>query len=368
MKRIMAIFAVSTAFLMIAACSEKVSQPRNLPEPGSILPDTTYVMVTPAWTEADGIPFNKPSDVKIGYDRYVYVADRDNDRIVKLSLAGEFIESYVARYPTQIAQDRALDLLAVSDSSVILKRSYSEGGDFFEVYVWPDVIQQYPLPSLLPSAIFGIAASPFPDKSYLISNFYDNTCFFDSIWLPDSTLNEDSTWTYDTILVVDTICFDMGIYKFDSDGNLGESQIPVGFDVGMVAYPVCINTFDFYGNYLIGYTTSNTFFSAQIVDAVTGQPFIPRSDSADIYRGIEGGHKDIAMDHLGNVFVCTRKNSQVWKFSRYGVLQLKFGQDGGPGGRLNGPGGIDIYQNHIYIADTDNNRIVRFEISTSVQQ
>jgi len=333
MKIMLSLITALAIFFAALSCSDKASQPVDLPVPGSIVPDSTYVMVTPAWTDADGIPFNRPSDVKIGYDRYIYIADRDNDRVVKLSLAGEFVESYSVRYPTQITQDRALDLLAISDSSVILRRSYSENGDFEEVFVAPDVYLPYPIDREIPAALFGIAASPFPEKSYLISHFYEN-----------------------------------GIFRFDSADQFKGTQIPSGTGLGKASQPVCVNTFDFSGTYVICYTSGNSTFSAQVVDAFTGQPIIPDSDSADIYRPTMTGHKDITMDRLGNVFVCFRNNSEVWKFSRYGVLQLRFGRDGGPGDRLSGPSGIDAYQNYIYVADTDNNRIVRFEISTSVQQ
>lgn len=328
-----AYIAVLAILLALSACSDKASQPVDLPVPGSIVPDTTYVMVTPAWTEADGIAFNKPSDVKIGYDRYIYIADRDNDRVVKLNLAGEFIESYAVRYPTQVTQDRALDLLAISDSSVILRRSYSEGGDFREVFVAPDVYLPPPIDQEVPASMFGIAASPFPDKNYLISHFYESA-----------------------------------IFRFNYLDSIKGTQIPAGTGLGKASQPVCVNTFDFSGTYIICYTSGNSSFSAQIVNGQTGAPIIPDSDSADIYRPTRTGHKDISMDRLGNVFVSFRNGSEVWKFSRYGVLQLKFGQDGGPGDRLRGPSGIDVYQNYVYVADTENNRVVRFEISTSVQQ
>jgi hypothetical protein len=334
--KIMLSFITVLAILFAAlSCSDKASQPGDLPVPGSIVPDSTYVMVTPAWTEADGIPFNRPSDVKIGYDRYIYIADRDNDRVVKLSLAGEFVESYAVRYPTQVAQDRALDLLAISDSSVILRRSYREGGDFEEVFVAPNVYMPYPIEKEVPAAMYGIAASPFPDKTYLISHWHENS-----------------------------------IFRFDSADQFKGTQIPPGAGLGKASQPVCVNTFDFSGTYVICYTSGNNYYSAQVVNAQSGDPIIPDSDSADIYGTTMTGHKDITMDRLGNVFVCFRnkENSEVWKFSRYGVLQLKFGQDGGPGDRLSGPSGIDVYQNYVYVADTDNNRIVRFEISTSVQQ
>ncbi len=329
-------FGIILMLLLIALllyCSDKASQPTNLPEPGSVIPDSTYVMITPAWTEADGIQFDRPADVKIGYDRFLYVADKNNDRVVKLTLAGEFVESYQISNPTQITQDRALDLLAVNDSSVVLRRSFREGGDFQVVYTAPDVPRPPPIDDTSYAVLFGIAASPFPDKTYSFSNFYENE-----------------------------------IYRFDSDDEFVAVQVPSGNAAGRVAAPVAVNSFNIGGQYYIGYTSGRSSFSVQLIEASTGLPVIPFSDSADIYLTTVSGHKDIAVDGLGNIFVTMASASEVWKFSRNGQLLLKFGQDGSLEDRLNNPRGIDSYQQYIYVADTDNDRVVRFEVSTTPQQ
>jgi hypothetical protein len=319
--------------LIFVACSNKVTQPSDLPPVNLLKPDTSYVIITPAWTEADGIAFNRPADVKIGYDRFVYVADQNNNRVVKLTLAGEFVESYAIDNPTQVTQDRALDLLAVNDSSVVLRRSYKEGGDFHVVYTAPDIILPPPLNTLAPGKLLGIAASPFPDKNYMLANFYENS-----------------------------------IFRFDTADEYVSTPIPPGTQIGSVQSPICVNSFNLGGNYYICYTSGSSSFGAQVIDAETSLPFIPDTDSADIYRPTQSGHKDIAMDRLGNIFVLFKTDSEVRKYNRYGVFQLRFGQDGGLGDLLNHPQGIDAYQDYIYIADTENNRIVRFEASTSVQQ
>jgi hypothetical protein len=333
MKASISIVLVMGLALLMLDCSEKVSQPTNLPEPGSINPDTTYVMITPAWTEADGIAFDRPTDVNIGYDRYVYIADRNNNRVVKLTLAGDFVESYRISRPSQVTQDRALDLLAVNDSSVILRRSYRDGGDFQVVYTAPDIYLPPPIDDSGYAVLFGIAASPFPDKTYSFSNFYENE-----------------------------------IYRFDSDDEFVAVQVPPGNAPGRVSAPVAVNSFNIRGQYYIGYTSGRSSFAVQLIEASTGQPVIPFSDSADIYLTTVNGHKDIAVDDLGNIFVTMATASEVWKFSRNGQLLLKFGQDAPPEDRLDNPRGIDAYQQYIYVADTDNNRIVRFETSTSPQQ
>ena len=51
---------------------------------GNIRGDTVYVQLNPDW---EG--FNRPQDVMVGREPFIYVADTDNDRIVMLNLDGQ---------------------------------------------------------------------------------------------------------------------------------------------------------------------------------------------------------------------------------------------------------------------------------------
>ncbi len=46
--------------------------------------DTVYVQVKPEWGG-----FNKPQDVMVGREPFIYVADTENDRIVMMNLNGQ---------------------------------------------------------------------------------------------------------------------------------------------------------------------------------------------------------------------------------------------------------------------------------------
>lgn len=315
-------------------CSEKIQQPGDLPDPGIYNPDTTYVMISPAWTEADGLAFDHPSDVIVGYDRTIYIADTYNDRVVRLDLAGNFIESYNVHHPTQIAQDRGLDLLVVTDSSTILRREYRTQADFVEVHSEPDVLLPPPPDAhFVPAALFGICASPFPDKSYYFSHYYEN-----------------------------------GILKYNADDGFVKVQILPGIGVGRASAPVGINAKNFNGEFYLCYTSGQSSYSIQIINLSTNLPLIPDTSSTNIYRPTVTGHKDITMDALGNIFVTMASTSEVWKYNRYGNYVLRFGQAGTGDDLLSNPRGIDAYQNYLYVADRNNNRVVRFEASTSAQQ
>ena len=46
--------------------------------------DTAYVQISPSW-----VGFNKPQDIYIGKEPFIYVADTDNDRIVMMNLVAD---------------------------------------------------------------------------------------------------------------------------------------------------------------------------------------------------------------------------------------------------------------------------------------
>ena len=90
--------------VVLSSCGEKIALPKNIVDsPDGNLTDTVYVAVQPIWTGADGLDFSRPYGVSIGYDRTVYVCDTENDRIVRLTLEGEFIESYSVPFPVAVA-------------------------------------------------------------------------------------------------------------------------------------------------------------------------------------------------------------------------------------------------------------------------
>lgn len=335
MRKFWLIILVLTAVAIYWGCSDKIEQPGDLPEPGTYNPDTTYVMVTPVWTGADGLEFNHPNDVIVGYDKSIYIADTYNDRIVRLDLAGNFIESIDIHRPTQIAQDRALDLLAVTDSSVVLRRDYSEDGDFVIVHSEPDVLLPPPPDDhIVPAALYGICASPFPDKSYYFSHYYEN-----------------------------------GILKYNSSDNFVRVQVYPGIGVGYAMAPLALNAKEIKSDFYLCYTSGSASFSIQVLNLTTGEPVIPdTAEVTDIYSPTVTGYKDITMDEFGNIFVTMATRSEIWKYDRYGKFDYRFGQEGSGADLLKNPRGIDSYQNYLYVADRDNNRIVRFEASTSAQQ
>jgi hypothetical protein len=68
--------------------------------------DTVYIKLSPDW---EG--YNKPQDVLIGIEPFVYIADTENNRVVMLNVAGQFMGETTIEHPTKITQDYRLNLI-----------------------------------------------------------------------------------------------------------------------------------------------------------------------------------------------------------------------------------------------------------------
>src|SRR6185312_3924852 len=69
----------------------------------------------------------------------------------------------------------------------------------------------------------------------------------------------------------------------------------------------------------------------------------------------------IAMDSSNNIYVVDSGNNRVEKFNSAGVYQSQFGSSGSGNGQFSAPRGITIDSSgNIYVVDTNNNRVEEF--------
>ena len=347
--------------IIFSNCGRKIKLPTNLPELGGGTFDTTYVPITPIWTEAGGIPFNQPQDIHIGFDGYIYIADTDNDRIVKLDQSGEFIDQYYgAENPTSISQDRLFRLLATGDS-IIYKKGTQEQ-NFVSIYIAPDVYDTIPFVIIdtvetdtgiiiVPIDTFrvdtsatiyeGIAPNPLPFSGY--AEYY--ACDFTRSEITRFLFYEPST-----------------IY------NLGPA-IPTGYTLGKTAYPVGIFTYLTQTGFNLIFCQALYYYSVQLLDGEDFSPIIPWTDSSDIYlQDTFDKPEDVVADEFGNMFVVDSEKNAVLKFSKNGDLILSFGTEGTGEKQFQNPKGIAYANKIVYVADTGNNRILRFKLSTDIPE
>jgi sugar lactone lactonase YvrE len=198
---------------------------------------------------------------------------------------------------------------------------------------------------------------------------------------------------YDNIYVADT--YNNRIQKFDKNGNFimsfgklgsdpGEFGNPSGIEVdtnGIIyVYDLSndrIQKFDANGNYIGEFlfadpyiepyfvyvdNTSNRAYISDghrhkiiIVNATTGE-FIHEFGELGDLLGEFQGPRGIAIDN-NYIYVADNYNARIQKFDKNGNFIMSFGAFGSGNNAFKQPRGIVLYDNKLYIADTDNNRI-----------
>lgn len=93
-RRISSFFFILGVFLLLFKCGEKRPLPTGPVDTGPSLAagDTVYTRVKPDWP-VGGTELAYPSDILVNRDGYVFVADRDNNRVLVFNKSGTIIES-----------------------------------------------------------------------------------------------------------------------------------------------------------------------------------------------------------------------------------------------------------------------------------
>lgn len=352
------------AMLILVGCVSKTDYPTDLPTAGQAgkPSDTTYVVVNPVWTMAGGREFKHPMGVTFGYDRSVYICDSGNDRVVRFGITGEFLAEYPVPNPVQVTQDRQLNLLCIDGEGSWFRREHFGDGDFELVRtldsVWIRTILNAKCPDSVevdsvwvyfernckdtiytraPTRFAGIAASPLIDRYYLLA---------------DSTRNEVSLINVEDKTLIRNI---FESYQLN----------PISDLVGMTTYPTGENSYN------IVLTLGGDYNNIRIVRGSDFRDVV--LDTADIYEMLPPGPKRVTRDDDGNFLVVGpnitnfRYTHYIYRFTRHGAFDLKFGEPGIEPGYLNWPHDIAYGEGIVYIADTFNSRIVRYRLSTDLQ-
>ncbi len=102
------IISILIFLLLITGCTGDEKYPINklVSVSYNSVNDTSYVEITPSFTG-----FNNPTAILAGNDQLLYIADKNNNRLVQMNEAGIILETREILKPIAIAQDLRLDLL-----------------------------------------------------------------------------------------------------------------------------------------------------------------------------------------------------------------------------------------------------------------
>jgi len=135
MRRLIKYFFSMLMGFTIISCGNKVALPTETTEFDPVFGagDTSYIRISPDWDAANGYAFTNPSDIIVGADGYVFVADYDQSAIHVIIASGEEVvnDDYGNKFealtnlvdgsgasisPFAIDQDHRLNLF-IADSS-----------------------------------------------------------------------------------------------------------------------------------------------------------------------------------------------------------------------------------------------------------
>ncbi len=123
-------------------------------------------------------------------------------------------------------------------------------------------------------------------------------------------------------------------------------------------------------NAITPYTTYT--YSIDGYPLISPDAYVPDTvyDSKNILNGTRGitidDPKDLFVDDNDNVYLVLGKSNQVIVMNQYFKVKFiisEFENDHGVPDSLAGPSGVFVTDEHIYVADTDNKRIVKFDLN-----
>lgn len=352
------IFLFTSGLVLLFNCGEKYPLP-PAPTDLSILPgvsDTTYIQQYPNWELATGYNFDHPTDILVGNEPFIYVADSANNRIVMLDLAGNIVGySQPIPGPAAISQDGRVNLIIVNNTNKIYKINLYE-------------------------AHHNIAAAPvrlvYEDVDHPLRRFSSVAAWHGT----ESGSAYLEQWYYVTVNGPETR--DNAIYYFaPKNGSLDQLIGPINMEpngTGMfsAANPSGITitqnfnfSTDFYdfifvqtgvNFYKVQWITSNIYGFAIKLD--------PSTSPTEIFAQNKFSKpEDVTIDEQGNIFVVDAGLHHLFKFNSSGAERQSFGEFGSGEKQFNRPMGVTYFDKTLYVADTGNDRILRFKLSTDIQ-
>lgn len=359
-KHLLKIFAFALLLIAASNCTNKfdITEVGDGEDDFGNLNDTLFIQQNPVW---EG--FNKPQDMIIGREPFIYVADTENDRIVMLDEAGQVLGELPVKHPVAIAQDYKFNLLVAAKFDTTIN---STPLTYSAVYKIDMVSANHQIGNakvkrILPKTVFDFNR---PDREYTgIAVFYDNSYYVARTGPrnsnpidPDNAILRFRQIKKTSGEVVDTL--------------LGRVPLlaPEGTGVLSINGASSITSFDRRNYDIILTLTGDNSFKVQWLEYVqtadfTGyqsklQPFA--SDMLDVSKFERP--EDSAIDDAGNIYVADAEKDSIYKFNNFGDQLQAFGGDD----TFDKPYAVAFFNRTLYVLDTYNDRILRYILSTEI--
>jgi hypothetical protein len=320
------------------------------------LNDTVYIKQNPDWTG-----FNKPEDIIVGSEPFIYVADTYNDQVVMLNIAGQVLGRRTIKHPVAIAQDYKLNLIICAGFDTTIDGTQKSFSALYKLNLVAAShhLESAPITRLLPKTSMDLVK---------VNRTYTGVCVFynNSFYVARTGPNNPPVDPDNAILMfehkktrngeIDTLIGRVPLLEPEGSGLLSVNKVSSlsSFNKKNTDFILTLignNSFKtqwlqfIVSNEFTGYTSKLSPFSADLM-------------KVNLFKQPEG----TAIDNIGNIFVADAGKDSVFKFNSSGDELQSFG---GPG-VFNKPYAVAFFDRTVYVADRDNNRILRFILSTEI--
>ncbi len=323
--------------------------------------DTVYIKQNPDWTG-----FNKPQDIIVGREPFLYVADTYNDQIVMMNLAGQILGKRSIKHPVALAQDYQLNLIICAQFDTLIQGATETLSAVYklDLYSSGHKIETAKLSRIIPAAKDFLFLNEIKRREYTgVCAFYNNSFYVSrkgpnntSIYDPDNAILIFQKKTSYTGAKIDTLIGSVPLLTPEGTGLLSANKIS------------SLTAFNKRNADFILTLIGNNSFRVQWLQYVESTEFsgytskLSPSDAKMMSINRFTQPEDVAIDNSGNIFVADAAKDSIFKFNAYGDELQSFG---GPD-IFNGPYAVAYFDKTLYVVDTGNNRIVRFILSTEI--
>ena len=354
-RRIIQILILFIVSIFIYSCIEKfdLNEIDLNDDDVNIGGDTVFVMLNPVW---DG--YNKPQDVMVGREPFIYVADTENDRIVLLNLDGQILSQLSIKKPVALAQDYRLNL-------IVCARFDTLNQSFSAVYKIDLVSANHDLGNATITRILPqLADLTMPQREYTgAAAFFDNRYYISRKGPNNSNLVDPDN----SILIFDQKQLPDGS---TADTLLGRVALldPTGTGIMSANQISSLTSFNSRNYDIVVTITGENSFKAQWLDFIISTEFtgymiaLPPLENDLMMPGFLNAPEGATVDNSGNIYVADAGKDSVYKFNPRGDLLTGFGGTD----LFNQPHAVAFFNKTLYVADTENNRILRFILSTDL--
>jgi len=345
--------------VLVFSCTDKFQFSDTSPTtPLGNLSDTLYIQQFPVWSG-----YNNPQDIIVGHEPFIYIADTDNDRVVMLNVAGQKTGELSIKKPIALSQDHRLNLFVCAQFDTLINGSLQSFSAVFKINLVASghIFESAPVKRILPKTSFDFLRV---DREYTGICIFHNNSYYVSRRGPansnpidpdNSILMFRQRKQYDGT-IKDTLYGRVPLLEPEGTGLLATNKISslTAFSNGTRDIILTLIGENSFKAQWWRYIVSEQFVGYR--NAL--EPFVTDFMKVNKFGMPEG----ITLDDADNIFVADAQKDSVYKFNAFGDELESFGGSD----VFNSPHAVAYFDGTLYVADTNNDRILRFILSTDI--